>query len=116
VIRAVGRGLVRGMPFFLILLSAVGTAAMIWVGGGIVLHGLEIYGPPSIGQAVHTATEAVAHALPAAAGVLEWMAHAAISGVIGLLIGAVCIPITGYVLAPAWKRLKSFLPGRDGGE
>jgi hypothetical protein len=33
-----------------------------------------------------------------------------------LLIGAVCIPITGYVLAPAWKRLKSFLPGRDGGE
>jgi predicted DNA repair protein MutK len=115
-IRAVGRGLVRGMPFFLILLSAVGTAAMIWVGGGIVLHGLEIYGPPSIGHAVHTATEAVAHALPAAAGVLEWIAHAAISGVIGLLIGAVCIPITGYILAPAWKRLKGFLPGRDGGE
>ena len=43
--RALGRGLVQGMPVFLTLLSAVGTAAMIWVGGGIVLHGLEEYGP-----------------------------------------------------------------------
>ena len=66
--RALGRGLVRGMPAFLTMLSVVGTAAMIWVGGGIVLHGLEIYGPPSIGHAVHAATEAAAHALPAAAG------------------------------------------------
>jgi len=110
--RRLGRGMVRGMPVFLKLLSAVGTAAMIWVGGGIVLHGLEIYGPPSIGHAVHAATQAAAHALPSAAGVLEWIAHAAISGVIGLLIGAACIPVIGLVVAPAWKRLKVFLPGR----
>ncbi len=109
--RALGRGLVRGMPVFLTLLSAVGTAAMIWVGGGIVLHGLEIYGPPSIGHAVHAATEAAAHALPAAAGLLEWIVHAAISGVLGLLIGAASIPIIGFVVAPAWKLLKGFLPG-----
>ena len=51
--------------------------------------------------------------LPAAAGLLEWIAHAAISGVIGLLIGAACIPIIGFVVAPAWKRLKGFLPGSD---
>ena len=100
------------MPVFLILLSAIGTAAMIWVGGGIVLHGLEIYGPPSIGHAVHAATEAAAHALPSVAGLLEWIVHAAISGVIGLLIGAASIPIVGLVLAPAWKRLKRLLPGR----
>ena len=62
--RSFGRGLVRAMPVLLILLSAIGTAAMIWVGGGIVLHGLELYGPPSIGRAVHAATEAAAHALP----------------------------------------------------
>ena len=109
--RSLGRGLVRGMPGFLTLLSAVGTAAMIWVGGGIVLHGLEVYGPPSIGHAVHAATAAAAQALPAAAGVLEWIAHAAISGVLGLLIGAACIPVIGFVVAPAWKRLKGFLPG-----
>jgi predicted DNA repair protein MutK len=103
------------MPMFLILLSAVGTAAMIWVGGGIVLHGLEIYGPPAVGRAVHAATDAAAHAFPAGAGVLEWIVHAAISGVIGLLIGAALIPIMGSVFAPAWKRLKRFLPGRHGG-
>ena len=54
--RGLGRALVRGMPVFLTILSVVGTAAMIWVGGGIVLHGLEAYGPPSIGAAVHAAT------------------------------------------------------------
>ncbi|MET0719670.1 MAG: DUF808 domain-containing protein [Tardiphaga sp.] len=107
--RAFGRGLVRGMPLFLTFLSAVGTAAMIWVGGGIVLHGLEVYGPPSIGSTVHAAAEAAAHALPSAAGALEWMVEAAISGVLGLLIGAATIPIVGFALAPGWKWLKRFL-------
>jgi predicted DNA repair protein MutK len=110
--RSLGRGLVRAMPVFLSVLSAVGTAAMIWVGGGIVLHGLEIYGPPSIGHAVHAATEAAAHAFPSVAALLEWIVHAAISGVIGLLLGAASIPMVGLVLAPAWKRLKRLLPGR----
>ena len=110
--RALGRTLVRGMPVFLTILSAVGTAAMIWVGGGIILHGLEVYGPPSIGSTVHAATEAAAHALPSAAGALEWIVEAAISGVLGLLIGAATIPIVGFAIAPAWKGLKHFLPGQ----
>jgi uncharacterized protein len=109
--RAFGRGLVRGMPTFLTFLSAVGTAAMIWVGGGIILHGVEAYGPPSIGHAVHAATDAAAHALPSVAGALRWIAEAAISGVIGLVVGAVTIPIIGLAVAPAWKRLKRLLPG-----
>ncbi len=111
--RALGRALVRGMPVFLAILSAVGTAAMIWVGGGIVLHGLEVYGPPSIGSTVHAAAAAAAHALPSAAGALEWIVEAAISGVLGLLIGAATIPIVGCAVAPAWKGLKRFLPGRQ---
>jgi uncharacterized protein len=110
--RAVGRALVRGMPVFLTILSAVGTAAMIWVGGGIILHGLEVYGPPSIASTVHAATEAAAHALPSAAGAVEWIVEAAISGVLGFLIGAATIPIVGFAVAPAWKGLKRFLPGR----
>ncbi len=109
--RSLGRALVRGMPVFLTILSAVGTAAMIWVGGGIVLHGLEVYGPPSIGSTVHAAAETAAHALPSAAGALEWIVEAAISGVLGLLIGAATIPIVGFAVAPAWKGLKRFLPG-----
>jgi predicted DNA repair protein MutK len=88
---------------------------MIWVGGGIVLHGLEVYGPPVIASTVHAAAEAAAHAVPAAAGLLEWIVTAAISGVIGLIIGAAAIPIVGYAVAPAWKRLKGLLPNRQKG-
>jgi len=110
--RAFGRALVHGMPVFLTILGAVGTAAMIWVGGGIVLHGLEVYGPPSIGSTVHAAAETAAHALPSAAGALEWIVEAAISGVLGLLIGAATLPIVEFAVAPAWKGLKRLLPGR----
>ncbi|PIT01614.1 ABC transporter [Bradyrhizobium nitroreducens] len=105
-IRALGRALVRGMPPFLTVLSTIGTAAMIWVGGGIILHGIEKYGPPVVGRMVHAATEAAAHALPSAAGIVEWSVEAAISGVFGLMIGALAIPAVEYGLAPAWKRLR----------
>ncbi|MBR1152359.1 DUF808 domain-containing protein [Bradyrhizobium sp. JYMT SZCCT0428] len=109
--RGLGHALVRGMPIFLIFLSAIGTAAMIWVGGGIILHGMEVYGPPSIRHGVHAATDAAAHALPAVAGLLKWIVEAAISGIIGLVVGAASIPIIGFAVAPAWKRLKQLLPG-----
>ncbi len=105
--RKFGRALVFGMPVFLIVLGAVGTAAMIWVGGGIVLHGLEAYGPPSIGIAVEAAAEAAAHALPSASGLLAWSAVAAISGIVGLLIGAALLPIVEFAIAPAWRLVKA---------
>ena len=109
--RGIGRTLVQGMPFFLIFLSAAGTAAMIWVGGGIVLHGLEIYGPPSIGLTVDAAAEAAAHLLPSAAGALKWIIGAALSGGIGLIIGAASIPVVEFAFAPAWKLFKKIISG-----
>jgi hypothetical protein len=108
--RILGRALVRGMPPFLTFLSAVGTAAMIWVGGGIILHGLEAYGtPPAIGLPVKAAAEAAAQAFPSAAGVLEWIVEATVSGAVGLLIGIASIPIIGLAFSPAWKLVTSFL-------
>lgn len=104
--RALGRALVLGMPILLKLLSAVGTAAMIWVGGGIVLHGLEVYGPSQIQHAVESAAEAVASLVPGLGPVLEWTTIAAISGVIGLAIGGVLLPVVEFVVSPAWKRIK----------
>jgi uncharacterized protein len=107
--RALGRGIVRSMPALLGTLSVVGTAAMIWVGGGIILHGVEHYGPPAIHQFIHAAKETVTHAVPAAAGILEWTVEAAISGVIGLVVGAASIPVVGFIFAPGWKLLKRLL-------
>jgi predicted DNA repair protein MutK len=91
------------------ILSVVGTSAMIWVGGGIILHGVEVYGPPAIGHAVKSAAEAVAHAFPPLAAILEWAVEAAISGVIGLAVGAASIPVVGFAVAPAGARLKRLL-------
>ena len=107
--RAFGRALVLGMPGFLTFLGAAGTAAMIWVGGGIIVHGLEAYGVHSIGQAIDSAAEAAAHLLPSASEPVKWTVMAFLSGIAGLLIGAVSIPIVGFVFAPAWKLVKGIL-------
>ena len=107
--RAFGRALVLGMPGFLTFLSAVGTAAMIWVGGGIIVHGLEAYGVHSVGHTINSAAEAAAHALPSAGGLIKWTVVAFLSGIVGLSIGAVSIPVIGFAVAPAWKLLKGIL-------
>jgi uncharacterized protein len=107
--RAVGRALVRGMPGFLTFLGTAGTAAMIWVGGGIIVHGLEAYGVHPVGQVINFAAQAAAHALPSAAGPVKWTVMAFLSGIVGLLIGAASTPIIGFAFAPAWKLLKRIL-------
>jgi predicted DNA repair protein MutK len=107
--RAAGRALVYGMPGFLKLLGIVGTAAMIWVGGGIIVHGLESYGYASIGRAIHHAAEAAAYAAPGVAGAVEWIVSAAGAGLFGLVLGAALIPLSGYVIAPGWKALKGLI-------
>jgi predicted DNA repair protein MutK len=61
-IRAFGRGLVRGMPPFMRVLSAVGTAAMLWVGGSIVTHGLEVLDWGWLGHHIHDWAAAAGHA------------------------------------------------------
>ena len=105
--RAVGRGLVVGMPILLKGLSLVGTAAMLWVGGGIIIHGLEEYGLTHIGHAVHAAAAAAGAALPAIHGAIEWVVTAAASGVFGLAVGAAIIPLVTHVATPALARLKT---------
>src|SRR5262245_65644315 len=51
--RIFGRALVLGMPGFLTFLGDAGTAAMIWVGGAISVHGLEEYGGSFVGLGQH---------------------------------------------------------------
>jgi predicted DNA repair protein MutK len=87
---------------------------MIWVGGGIIVHALEAYGVHFFGQAINSAAEAAAHALPSAAGAVKWLVAAVLSGVVGLSIGAASIPVIGFAFAPAWKLLKGILGGREG--
>ena len=105
--RAIGRALVLGMPGFLTLLGAVGTAAMVWVGGGIIVHGFEVSGVHSVAHAIDTAAEVTAEVLPAAAGSVKWTVVSLLSGLVGLLVGAISIPLIEFVFAPAWKLVKA---------
>ena len=89
VTRGLGRGLVIGMPYFLKALAMVGTAAMLWVGGGIIVHGLEEFGLGTIPHLLHDAAEAAGHAVPFAGGVVAWIVQAAGSAVVGIVIGGV---------------------------
>ena len=104
-VRAIGRGLVLGMPVFLAVLSAVGTAAMLWVGGGILLHGLDLYGLPAIGDVLDRLAEAAAEAAPVMARAVHWAISAAASALVGLLVGAILIPIAEFAIIPAWRRI-----------
>lgn len=106
--RHLGLAIVRIMPMFLELLASVGTAAMLWVGGGIVVHGLEELGVPWPAHVVEAIAEAVAHRAPVAAGAVEWLVGAVAAGVAGLALGAVLIPLVSGVLVPLWSRLSAF--------
>jgi predicted DNA repair protein MutK len=105
-VRGLGRALVVGMPYFLTALSAIGTAAMIWVGGGIVVHGLEHYGFNQLDHAIDAVAAAAGRALPAAGALVEWVVTAMLSGVVGLVVGALAIPLAAYVVAPLWRGVK----------
>jgi predicted DNA repair protein MutK len=80
---------------------------MIWVGGGIILHGLEKYGLGWPAHALHDAGAAVARMVPFAAATVAWLVEAAGAGVAGLAIGLSVIPLASRVLSPLWRRVKS---------
>jgi len=98
--QALGRGLVHGMPPFLKLLGIVGTAAMVWVGGGIIIHGLEVLGLPTLGHIVHDAAGAAGGMVPALSATIEWVVGATAAGVFGLLLGAALVPVVMRLLLP----------------
>ncbi|WP_293572825.1 DUF808 domain-containing protein [Phaeobacter sp.] len=99
--RGLGRGLVRFMPVLLWTLSVIGTAAMLWVGGSIMIHGLEELGVGAPGHLIHDWAYAVGHAVPAAwEGFAEWTAKAAMDGVLGLAYGLALIPLATKIVGP----------------
>lgn len=99
--RAVGRGLVRFMPYLLAALSFVGTGAMLWVGGNIITHGLEVLGWPWIYDQIHHLAVAAAALAPSGKGVVQWVVTAGCDGVFGLALGLVLIPLVTQVIGPA---------------
>lgn len=92
----VGRALMLAMPKVLTGLAVVGTVAMLWVGGHILLVGVDELGwhPPY--EVVHHLEEAVS-GVPGVGGLLGWLVNTAASAVLGLLAGAVVVAVVHLV-------------------
>ena len=88
-VRGLGRGLVRAMPVVLTLLGSVGTAAMLWVGGGILLHGAEELGLHAPAGLAHALQHAVEAATGSVGDILGWLSYAAMSALVGVVAGAI---------------------------
>lgn len=87
--KRLGRGLLHAMPRLLTVLSVVGTLAMLWVGGGIILHGfheLGVHGPLT---AAHGVQYWVEHATGSLGGAMGWLTYATLSALVGLALGAI---------------------------
>ena len=97
--RSIGRGLVKGMPRLLTTLSVVGVAAMLWVGGHIILVGLSEtpinWTAPY--DLVHDVEHAVHEWATVAAGFLGWLTNTVISAVVGLVVGAILATVVHFL-------------------
>jgi uncharacterized protein len=85
-----GRGLVKSMPYLLSGLSVIGTAAMLWVGGGIIVHGLEHFGLDAVPHLIEELAELARHA-PAIGAVAAWSTFAACAAAVGFAIGGTIV-------------------------
>ncbi len=101
--KSIGQGLVKGMPPFLNVLSFIGTLAMLWVGGGIFVHGLNQMGFGAIEHVIHDAAVAIGGAMPVFGGALEWLASAVGSALVGIVIGAITALVWTQMLGPVWR-------------
>lgn len=95
-VAATGRALVRAMPKVLAVLSTVGIVAMLWVGGHILLVGVDDLGWHAPYDLVHHWEEAVA-GVGGVGGFLAWLVNTLASAVIGLLVGAVVVAVMHLV-------------------
>jgi uncharacterized protein len=90
---SVGRGLVRAMPVVMSALSTVGIAAMLWVGGHILLVGLDDLGVSAPYDAVHHLEDDIRQALGGAGGVAAWLTNTAASAALGVVAGAIAVAV-----------------------
>ncbi|GAA4751511.1 DUF808 domain-containing protein [Sphingomonas daechungensis] len=90
--RRIGEALVHFVPKMLTALSLIGTGAMLWVGGGIILHGLEeLHILEVVPHTLHDWSERAGEAVGLMGPVLEWFIYAVGSAIAGLIVGGIIV-------------------------
>jgi predicted DNA repair protein MutK len=110
VTRSLGVAIVKAMPSVLAVISAIGTAAMLWVGGSIVIHGFEVLELSAIGHHIQDLAEASARLIGGAGAVVDWLVTAALDGLFGLALGLATIPLVRFLIVPAARMLSRTAP------
>lgn len=87
----IGRGIVRVMPKVFNAIGVVGTIAMLWVGGHLVIENLAKVGV----EVFHNVVSTIEHALASGGGFLGWLVETACAAVFGIVLGSL---ITGVVV------------------
>lgn len=96
--QAFGRFLLRFVPKLLVTLSIVGTVAMLWVGGHIVVDSLHKLGWDGLYDPIHGAEVAVAGMTGGAGGIMGWVTATTLSAIVGLILGTVIAFVLHKVL------------------
>lgn len=87
-----GRGLVKAMPHVLSAIGVIGTIAMLWVGGHLIVRGLdEVVGWHWPHEIIAKGQEAVS------GGALGWMVETGISMIVGLIVGFIVLGVVQLV-------------------
>ncbi|QCP07710.1 DUF808 domain-containing protein [Micrococcus luteus] len=87
--RRFGAGLVKAMPHVLTAITVIGTVAMLWVGGHIVLVELAALGVPWPYDVQH----GIVHAVEAAGGFVAWLVETLTSALWGLIWGSLALGV-----------------------
>ncbi|MFO8125051.1 DUF808 domain-containing protein [Yoonia sp.] len=98
--RSLGRGIVKSMPSVMVVIATVGTVAMLWVGGSIIVHGLHDLGWHWPYDQIKHAATSVSSGVGNAQGVVNWAVTAGLDGIIGLLLGFGLIPVVTRAIVP----------------
>ncbi|MFA8441608.1 DUF808 domain-containing protein [Yoonia sp.] len=98
--RKLGRGIVKSMPSVMVVIATVGTVAMLWVGGSIIVHGLHDLGWHLPYEQIKDVASAASSAVGTAQGFVNWAVTAGLDGIIGLMFGFLLIPIVTRGLVP----------------
>lgn len=106
-IRSFGRGMVKFMPTLMGIISFIGTAAMLWVGGNIIVHGLEVLGWHWPYKTIKSIATSVSESVGTAPGFVKWCVTAALDGVLGLALGLLLMPIVNKAIVPI---MSAFFP------
>ena len=93
-----GLALVKGMPKLLTALTVIGTAAMLWVGGHILLVGMHDLGFDPLYDAVHHLEDAAKEATGALGGVVKWLVDTVAGALLGLAVGALLVLVMSLTL------------------